>query len=1152
MRKRLILFIIFCGLFWHASHVQASPTCSQTVANAAQLNAAIACFNGATDGDHTITLTDDIAFGSTPTAINNTTQARLWIDGQALYALNGGTAFRPITLTAGELTLHDLTITKGFHATEGGGIAVANAGVLTLIGSTVNSSTSDKGGGIHNRGVVQIIESTISKNSAEGSSTTSFGGGIHNSGTLTLTRSLIQENTSQYIGGGAFNSGTLTSVNSTFSGNSANVRGGALYNTEDLYLDMTTLAENSASTSGGSIFLTNGSLLRVTHSLIADGSCYKTNGSIVSIEQTLLEPTGADACNMVHGQDGNLVGVDPLLANLANNGGATLTHALAAGSPAINAAGSDCGMTDQRFNLRVNVCDMGAYERGTSVRCAATADDGASVFFSADSLAVQKAIDAAFVSATVKIAGRCTGANETDVNGDTLKLTAYINKKRLTLEGGHTINDWKAGPDQRLYPTVLDAQQAGGVVLVDGSQGAVDVTLSHLMIQNGDAPEGGGVRTMGDVSLTVAHTHVWRNSADDGAGLFITNDSVVMLQNSTVAYNHAIKTGGGIANSGDLLVALSTLSHNAAGEDGGGLFNAGTLAVQHSTISHNGAGNGDALHNSGSTLITSAIIGNSTNGKDCTTTNSSVTATKSLFESPVSHACHIDQSDNILGTDPQLGPLADYGGQTDTHRLQGGSPAIGNGLDCPTTDQRGYHFDSCDIGAFAHNGIPPYAICDLVIPVASFAELDAAIRCINYQESGNYTISLTSDLLATAHLTSIDLQAGVTLRVLGNGRLLDGGGAFRPITIEAGIVIIDNIHISNGYAAEYQYTNGGAILNKGTLTLTNSTLSNNYAQNSGGAIDQSLNSSLVVLNSTFDGNSAGYSGGAINNNGDLSIASSTFTDNSTQFGGAIYNYLLGETTIATTTFDDNTGSTGGAIHNFGDFTLESSLLIRNSASQNGGAIYNLSLGEMTLTNSTLTANSSTTSGGAVYNAGTITLLHATVFNNSSSNGGGLDNNDDGVIHINNSIVAGNTAVFIGDDCRQGGAVVSADYSLMQSTTNDGCNLVNGANGNIVGQSPQLGTLADNGGATQTIAPQAGSPVINTANATTCAATDQRGYGRDSVCDMGAFETAGSLPTAITLREAEVQSFSGDLLRLCLTLLVVLTFIDGFFRKSRGT
>ena len=63
------------------------------------------------------------------------------------------------------------------------------------------------------------------------------------------------------------------------------------------------------------------------------------------------------------GVNGTIVGQDPVIGPLADNGGDTLTHALLPGSPAINAGMTDL-TTDQRGELRPFGVedDIGAYE----------------------------------------------------------------------------------------------------------------------------------------------------------------------------------------------------------------------------------------------------------------------------------------------------------------------------------------------------------------------------------------------------------------------------------------------------------------------------------------------------------------------------------------------------------------------------------------------------------------------------------------------------------------------------------------------------------------------------------------------------------------------------------------------------------------------
>ena len=68
-------------------------------------------------------------------------------------------------------------------------------------------------------------------------------------------------------------------------------------------------------------------------------------------------------------------------------------------------------------------------------------------------------------------------------------------------------------------------------------------------------------------------------------------------------------------------------------------------------------------------------------------------------------SCPFTEAGDMVGTDPQIGPLADNGGPTQTHRLNLGSPAIdaGDVVGCPAMDQRGVtrpQGAACDIGAY--------------------------------------------------------------------------------------------------------------------------------------------------------------------------------------------------------------------------------------------------------------------------------------------------------------------------------------------------------------------------------------------------------------------------------------------------------------------
>lgn len=97
--------------------------------------------------------------------------------------LDGQRAGRVLVVSAGNVTLQDLTITRGYHFGNGGGIH--NSGSLTLRNVAVTENTANRGGGIHAVGSVTIKAGTrVTGNSALASGTYQTGGGIL--GTFTL------------------------------------------------------------------------------------------------------------------------------------------------------------------------------------------------------------------------------------------------------------------------------------------------------------------------------------------------------------------------------------------------------------------------------------------------------------------------------------------------------------------------------------------------------------------------------------------------------------------------------------------------------------------------------------------------------------------------------------------------------------------------------------------------------------------------------------------------------------------------------------------------------------------------------------------------------------------------------------------------------
>ena len=172
-----------------------------------------------------------------------------------------------------------------------------------------------------------------------------------------------------------------------------------------------------------------------------------------------------------------------------------------------------------------------------------------------------------------------------------------------------------------------------------------------------------------------------------------------------------------------------------------------------------------------------------------------------------------------------------------------------------------------------------------------------------------------------------------------------------------------------------------------------------------------------------DGGQAG-AGGGINNSGTLTVTNSTISDNQASSGGGVYN--TGTLTITSSTISDNTSTLydgGGLFVASGTVTVTNSTISGNTAINansgvsSGGGIYNHG-GTLTVSNSTISGNTAANGGGGIDNGATLTVTSSTISNNNAIHesslsfpyGGGILSYGTGVVAtVTNSTISGNTA-----------------------------------------------------------------------------------------------------------------------------------------------
>ncbi len=286
------------------------------------------------------------------------------------YTISGDHRWRIFYNEGGDLTIKDLTMTKGYvegdiirnadgslknatanpiggailnwqgtvtissssfsgNSAEGGG-AIVNVGELIISDSGFSSNSADSAGGaIYNAGELSISDSSFSGNSAEG------GGAILNSedGDLSISISAFSDNSAELIGGAIYNMGELSISSSAFSGNSAE-GGGAILNSEDgdLSISISAFSDNSAELIGGAIY--NMGELSISSSAFSGNSADSAGGAIgnweegeLSIVNSAFSGNSADSAGGAIGNWGELsISSSAFSGNSAEGGGAIVNE----------------------------------------------------------------------------------------------------------------------------------------------------------------------------------------------------------------------------------------------------------------------------------------------------------------------------------------------------------------------------------------------------------------------------------------------------------------------------------------------------------------------------------------------------------------------------------------------------------------------------------------------------------------------------------------------------------------------------------------------------------------------------------------------------------------------------------------------------------
>ena len=633
----------------------------------------------------------------------------------------------------------------------------------------------------------------------------------------------------------------------------------------------------------------------------------------------------------------------------------------------------------------------------------------------------------------------------------------------------------------------------GGAIYNTGSVYAYNTNF----INNTAATMGGAVFNNGTLTIQkciVDNNDITKRTSSDsedygGAAIYNWYDSTLFIKNSTISNNlKNYKNGdyvvGAVTSLGKTIISQNSYFVNNSGRWGGAITTSGSslpgkkvneLSISDSTFSKNGGLYGAGIFIQGSKFsITSCVFdSNTASGKgnmtpndnngaaiEVTNTDKAITGTISRSTFTNNKAQYGGAIDICAGTikitnSKFINNSADVeGGAIDINTLNGnlkvtisGSKFINN-----SAPLGGAILNIKDLtvkGSTFINNTPNTifnwvgAGGNLNLNIKTFTDLQNAIGLVTGTLTLNQNVAMTAKEAA-------DFTNGITINkditIDGKGHTIDAKNLGRIFSIGEGFTVtLTNATLINGKATE-----GGAIYNDGSLTLSDVKLSDNAADGYGGAVFN--NGELVVSDSVFDSNdivnrgsaSVDYGGAAIYNwyDGTLTVSGSNFTNNIKNYKngdnlvGAITT--IGNATVIGSNFVNNSGRWGGAISatgaelrkNSSTLTVSNTIFKDNSALY-AGAVYiwgsNYNIADCVFDNNTAFGKGNMTpnnnNGGALvvsqvsrFNEPITGTISGSKFINNKAQYGGAAYFNKGFVTITDSVFENNVAT------AEGGAV----------------------------------------------------------------------------------------------------------------------------------
>jgi len=958
--------------------------------------------------------------------------AGIWLD-----AIQVGNDFQGANLTMTGTVVSDNDALTG----PGGGIGNAGNGNVTITNSTLQNNVSGTSGGgfgdENAQGTFTISNSIVSNNTAMGN-----GGGIAAGGaTTTITNALLQANAAGGAGGAVFANGvTLFVQASTLAGNTSVGNGGGIeLETTGAGLDASlilnttitgNLALNNAGANGGGIDAADafaGDVILLNDTINANfaavgGGVFwaATAASSFVVQNTIIAGNSAAA-----GPDAAETAL--FLASLSgaqqvpptnSTGTGFIALVLSPDQTTISVGGGVSGLTGNITAAHLHNAPAGANGpvatdvNGNNIDYT-DGQGGTSAIFPTQSFTVNAAFVAQLMVNNIYTNIHTTAFPTGEVRGQFSLLSSFTDRGGNLIGvsgyGGGNIGFTAASTQTGTVASPLDpllaplANNGGPSVGAPGTA----VTLLTEALYQGSPAVGAGLLSRAPANDERGMPHLANAVINVGAVSAVvtppvpvtkTISSLISTSGGTTTYN--VNSTADLLNPPPGILTLRAALQLANAATGNKVINLAVPGDYKITL----PGTAGEIDNAAGEF---AIVPSGGNVSIINTSGGTVTVDGN----------HLAR---VFDIDPNFDPANPPPAFTVT--MQGFT--ITNGIASPGDAAPGSG------GGIRDQGNASLTLTNMVV-TGNIATADGGGLVMDNIVNSSWTLAVNNSTISDNHAG----DAGGGIDTDGNGQV-----------VITNTTITGNTDLNQGAGIYVDAIQVGAVFLGGSMTMNGTLVSNNQAlaagvTGSGGGISNAGNGTISIVNSTVSNNVSGGAGGGFsdeNNQGTLNIWNSVFLNNTALENGGGIQEGGPSTTITNTLIQGNAaGSGGGVFANGTTLFVQTSTLADNVSGANGGGVEldttGIGLAASTLTNSTLTGNlalnNTGVNGGGIdaANTGDVVLKSDTINANLAATGGGISWTEvpGSTFNVQNTIIAQNAVLGgIGPDAAVGALFVA--------------------------------------------------------------------------------------------------------------------------------